>query len=79
MSNVRLSLPLRWSAFAGSEPLRPSAQNNEEPGFRRGVGGLWEQKQFVHCIVITVISSHMQRKQHNVKSRNRGENSLLLV
>lgn len=38
------------------------------------VGGLWEQKQFVHCIVITVISSHRQRKQYNViRPQKRGK------
>lgn len=68
MSNVRLSLPLRWSAL-------PAANLTDQVlGIMRslvlggGKAGGSKNSSFtvIAAIVITVISSHMHRKQYNV-------------
>lgn len=61
MSNIRPSLPLRWSALPAAKLWDQASRiiRNLVWG-----GGWWEQKQFHHCIVITVISPPQAEKQY---------------
>lgn len=63
MSNVRLSLPLRWSALPAanlSDQVLRIMRSLALGGGGLEEGGWREQKQFVHRTVITVISSTLR-------------------
>lgn len=76
MSNVRLSLPLRWSALP-AEPLRPSAWNNEEPAFgRRGLVGV-KTVRSPYCYY-SYFLPHAEKTERSYKAA-KGKNPLLLV